>query len=51
MEWEVDQIENLGVEISTNTTVGEDVSVDDILNNFDRSCTGGWYGKCTGFRH
>ena len=35
VEWEVDQVENLGVEISTNTTVGEDVSVDDILNSFD----------------
>lgn len=35
VEWEVDQIANLGVQIRTNTTVGEDVSVEDILNSFD----------------
>ena len=29
VEWEVQQVENLGVEIKTNTRVGVDVSVDE----------------------
>src|SRR4051794_2194000 len=33
--WEVQQVENLGVEIRTNTRVGEDLSVDEIMKNYD----------------
>src|SRR3954468_11328446 len=33
--WEVQQVENLGVEIRTNTRVGEDLSVDEIIENYD----------------
>lgn len=33
--WEVKQVESLDVKIRTNTRVGEDISVDDILHNFD----------------
>ena len=36
VEWEVQQVEQLGVEIKTNTRVGVDVSVDEIKNNYDR---------------
>ncbi len=33
--WEVRQVESLEVKIQTNTRVGEDISVDEILTNFD----------------
>ncbi|WP_240376875.1 NAD(P)-dependent oxidoreductase [Bacillus piscicola] len=33
--WEVEQVEKLGVEIRTNTMVGRDISVDDIVNGYD----------------
>jgi dihydropyrimidine dehydrogenase (NAD+) subunit PreT len=33
--WEVQQVENLGVEIRTNTRVGEDLSVDEIMKSYD----------------
>ncbi|MDR4886858.1 NAD(P)-dependent oxidoreductase [Fredinandcohnia sp. QZ13] len=33
--WEVKQVESLDVKIRTNTRVGEDISVDEILENFD----------------
>lgn len=33
--WEVQQVESLGVEIRTNTRVGEDLSVDEIMKNYD----------------
>ena len=33
--WEVKQVESLDVKIQTNTRVGEDISVDEILTNFD----------------
>jgi dihydropyrimidine dehydrogenase (NAD+) subunit PreT len=33
--WEVKQVESLDVKIRTNTRVGEDISVDEILHNFD----------------
>lgn len=33
--WEVKQVESLDVKIRTNTRVGKDISVDEILNNFD----------------
>lgn len=33
--WEVRQVENLGVKIRTNTQVGKDVSVAEILENYD----------------
>ncbi len=33
--WEVKQVESLDVEIRTNTTVGKDISVDEIVENFD----------------
>jgi dihydropyrimidine dehydrogenase (NAD+) subunit PreT len=33
--WEVKQVESLDVKILTNTRVGEDISVDEILHNFD----------------
>lgn len=33
--WEVSQVENLDVEIRTNTRVGEDISVEDILRGYD----------------
>lgn len=33
--WEVWQVEKLGVEIRTNTTVGVDVDIEDIRRNFD----------------
>lgn len=36
VEWEVKQVEQLGVEIKTNCRVGTDITVDDLLNNFDR---------------
>lgn len=33
--WEVEQVENLGVTIHTNTMVGRDIAVDEILANYD----------------
>ncbi|MBY0098173.1 NAD(P)-dependent oxidoreductase [Mesobacillus maritimus] len=33
--WEVEQVENLGVTIHTNTMVGRDVKVEEILTNYD----------------
>ncbi|MFC7392268.1 NAD(P)-dependent oxidoreductase [Scopulibacillus cellulosilyticus] len=33
--WEVKQIESLGVDIRTNTEVGKDISIDEIMNNYD----------------
>ncbi|WP_400243502.1 NAD(P)-dependent oxidoreductase [Niallia sp. JL1B1071] len=33
--WEVEQVRNLEVEIRTNTRVGEDISVQEILENYD----------------
>ncbi|MFJ9499237.1 NAD(P)-dependent oxidoreductase [Brevibacillus centrosporus] len=33
--WEVEQIEELGVEIKTNTQIGIDVSAEELLANFD----------------
>ncbi|WP_285395554.1 NAD(P)-dependent oxidoreductase [Lysinibacillus sp. fls2-241-R2A-57] len=35
VDWEVEQIEKLGVEIKTNTTVGVDISADEILEQYD----------------
>lgn len=34
-QWEVDQVENLGVQIKTNITVGQDISVKEILETYD----------------
>jgi len=33
--WEVEQVKSLNVEIRTNTRVGKDISVDEILSNYD----------------
>lgn len=33
--WEVEQVENLNVTIKTNTTVGKDVSVDELIDTYD----------------
>lgn len=33
--WEVEQVQSLDVNIRTNTRVGEDISVDEILQNYD----------------
>ena len=33
--WEVEQVENLGVKIHTNTMVGRDIAVEEILTNYD----------------
>ncbi|MFJ7696924.1 NAD(P)-dependent oxidoreductase [Lysinibacillus fusiformis] len=35
VDWEVEQIEQLGVDIQTNTTVGVDITADEILAEFD----------------
>lgn len=35
VDWEVEQIEKLGVEIKTNTTVGVDISAEEILEQYD----------------
>ncbi|MFJ6207196.1 NAD(P)-dependent oxidoreductase [Lysinibacillus sp. NPDC092081] len=35
VDWEIEQIEKLGVEIKTNTTVGVDISTDEILEQYD----------------
>ncbi|MGG0658403.1 NAD(P)-dependent oxidoreductase [Rummeliibacillus pycnus] len=36
VQWEVEQVEKLGVEIKTNHRVGDNISVDEIVNNYDR---------------
>ena len=36
VEWEVKQVEQLGVEIKTSCRVGEDIAVSEIVENFDR---------------
>lgn len=36
VDWEVEQIVKLGVDIKTNTTVGVDISTDEILAQYDR---------------
>ena len=33
--WEVEQVETLGVEIRTHTRVGKDLSVEELLNNYE----------------
>lgn len=33
--WEVEQVEALGVEIRTHTRIGEDVSPDELLDQYD----------------
>lgn len=33
--WEIDQVRKLNVEIKTNTRIGVDVSVEELLNNYD----------------
>ncbi|WP_225435354.1 NAD(P)-dependent oxidoreductase [Bacillus aerolatus] len=33
--WEVEQVEKLGVKIHTNTKVGRDIPVEEVMNNFD----------------
>lgn len=33
--WEVNQVESLDVEIRTNTAVGKDISVEEVLENYD----------------
>lgn len=35
VEWEVEQVKQLGVEIVVNTTVGKDISVQQIMEQFD----------------
>ncbi|MEK3763486.1 NAD(P)-dependent oxidoreductase [Solibacillus sp. FSL K6-4121] len=45
VEWEVQQVQNLGVEIKTNTKIGEDVLVDELLANFDRIIVAVGMGK------
>ncbi|WP_375200330.1 NAD(P)-dependent oxidoreductase [Bacillus sp. RS11] len=35
VDWEVEQIEKLGVEIKTNTSVGVDISADEILEQYN----------------
>lgn len=35
VNWEIEQIEKLGVEIKTNTTVGVDISAEEILEQYD----------------
>lgn len=34
-QWEVEQVEKLGVQIKTNMTVGRDISIKEILENYD----------------
>lgn len=34
-QWEVEQVEKLGVKIKTNMTVGQDISVNEILETYD----------------
>ncbi|MBH0230665.1 NAD(P)-dependent oxidoreductase [Halobacillus yeomjeoni] len=33
--WEVDQVKNLDVKVRTNTTVGKDISADEVLSTYD----------------
>ncbi|TQR35230.1 NAD(P)-dependent oxidoreductase [Lysinibacillus sphaericus] len=35
VDWEIEQIEKLGVEIKTNTTVGVEISAEEILEQYD----------------
>ncbi len=35
VDWEIEQIEKLGVKIKTNTTVGVDISAEEILEQYD----------------
>ncbi|MFS1512717.1 NAD(P)-dependent oxidoreductase [Chengkuizengella sp. SCS-71B] len=35
-DWEVEQVKKLGVEIRTNTRVGKDIQVNELLESFDR---------------
>lgn len=45
VEWEVQQVQNLGVEIKTSTKIGEDVLVDELLANYDRIIVAVGMGK------
>lgn len=45
VEWEVQQVQNLGVEIKTSTKIGEDVLVDELLTNYDRIIVAVGMGK------
>ncbi|MEK4627304.1 MAG: NAD(P)-dependent oxidoreductase [Solibacillus sp.] len=45
VEWEVQQVKNLGVEIKTSTKIGEDVLVDELLANYDRIIVAVGMGK------
>lgn len=36
VQWEVEQVKKLGVDIKTNHRVGDDISVDELINNYDR---------------
>ncbi|MBD8036565.1 NAD(P)-dependent oxidoreductase [Solibacillus sp. A46] len=45
VEWEVQQVQNLGVEIKTSAKIGEDVLVDELLENFDRIIVAVGMGK------
>lgn len=45
VEWEVQQVQSLGVEIKTNTKIGEDVLVDELLATFDRIIVAVGMGK------
>lgn len=36
VEWEVQQVKNLGVEILTSTKIGEDVLIDELMTQYDR---------------
>lgn len=45
VEWEVKQVKNLGVEIRTSTKIGEDVLVDELLENYDRIIVAVGMGK------
>ena len=45
VEWEVQQVQNLGVEIKTSTKVGKDILADELLSNFDRIIVSVGMGK------
>lgn len=45
VEWEVQQVQSLGVEIKTNTKIGEDVLVDELLATYDRIIVAVGMGK------
>lgn len=45
VEWEVQQVQNLGVEIKTSTKIGEDVLVNELLTNYDRIIVAVGMGK------